>query len=86
MEKETILEELTITCGQLGYAIRYEKGDFNGGQCILREKRLLIVNRKFPIEKKISTIALALGELGIDAIFVKPVLRNIIENELDKQA
>ncbi|MCB2204300.1 hypothetical protein KQI65_06080 [bacterium] len=85
MDKEMMLEELRETCEQLGYQIRYEKGDFDGGHCILKEKRLLVVNKKFTIERKINTVAAALGELGVDAIFVKPAVRELIDRERDKQ-
>jgi hypothetical protein len=82
MQKEALLEELRQTCEQLGYRIRYEKGDFDGGHCILREQRLLIVNRRFTVDRKIATVARALGELGIDAIYIKPAIRELIENEM----
>jgi hypothetical protein len=84
MEKEALLEELRETVEALGYKIRYERGDFSGGSCILREERLLVVNRKYTIERKISVIARALGELGVDAIFVKPAVREVIDTERDK--
>lgn len=84
MEKEALLEQLRETCEQLGYNIRYEKGDFDGGHCILKEQRLLIVNKKFTIERKISTVVRALGELGVDAIFVRPAIRELIEAEREK--
>lgn len=84
MEKEALLEELRETCEHLGYSIRYEKGDFDGGHCILKEQRLLVVNKRFTVERKIATIARALGELGVDAIFVKPAVREVIDRERDK--
>jgi len=84
MNKEALLEELRETVEQLGYTLRFERGDFNGGHCILREQRLLVVNKRFTIDKKISVIARALGELGVDAIFVKPAVRERIESEREK--
>ncbi len=84
MDNEALLEELRETCEHLGYKIRYEKGDFDGGHCILKEERLLIVNRRFTIEKKITTVARALGELGVDAVFVKPAVRALIDKEREK--
>jgi hypothetical protein len=84
MERETLLEELRETVEHLGYKIRYERGDFNGGACILREERLLVVNKRFQLEKKISVIARALGDLGVDAIFVKPAVREVIDIEKGK--
>lgn len=84
MNKEAMLEELRETCEHLGYQVRYEKGDFGGGHCILKEQRLLVVNKRFTIERKISTIARALGELGVDAIYVKPAIRELIDHEREK--
>ena len=84
MDKEALLEELRETCEQLGYTIRHEKGDFDGGHCILKEKRLLVVNKRFTVERKITTVARALGELGVDAIFVKPAVRELIDREREK--
>jgi hypothetical protein len=84
MDKEAVLEELRETCEQLGYTIRYEKGDFDGGHCILKEQRLLVVNKRFTVERKITTVARALGELGVDAIFVKPAVRELIDKEREK--
>ena len=84
MDKEALLEELREACEQLGYTIRYEKGDFDGGHCILNEKRLLVVNKRFTVERKITTVARALGELGVDAIFVKPAVRELIDREREK--
>ncbi|MBE0645139.1 MAG: hypothetical protein IH600_13735 [Bacteroidetes bacterium] len=84
MENEALLEELRETCEHLGYKIRYEKGDFDGGHCILKEERLLVVNRRFTIEKKITTVARALSELGVDAVFVKPAVRALIDKEREK--
>ena len=84
MDKEALLEELRETCEHLGYRLRYEKGDFDGGHCILREERLLVVNRRFSPDRKIATIARALGELGVDAIYIKPAIRELIEQERAK--
>jgi hypothetical protein len=84
MDSEALLEELRETCEHLGYKIRYEKGDFDGGHCILKEERLLVVNRRFTTEKKITTVARALSELGVDAIFVKPAVRELIDREREK--
>ena len=35
---------------ELGYSIRYEKGRFNSGHCIVHEDRMVIVNRFFDTE------------------------------------
>lgn len=35
---------------ELGYIIRYEKGRFNSGHCLVHQDRIVIVNRFFDTE------------------------------------
>jgi hypothetical protein len=77
------LEELTR---QLGVNIRYEKGDFEGGYCILKDQKILVINKRLADARKASALAQALGEYGIETTFVKPNLRAFIEDEAAKLA
>ena len=38
MKHEALIEELHDVARQLGVTIRYERGDFEGGYCVLREE------------------------------------------------
>lgn len=82
MTIEETLAELQIVAGDLGVRIRFEKGDFDGGYCLLREERIIVVNKKLSPNKKAGVIAQAFGELGIDNVFIKPAIRTFIEDEL----
>jgi len=31
----------------LGYSIRYEKGNFHSGYCIVRDKKIIVINKFF---------------------------------------
>ncbi len=84
MNKEALLEELRETCGHMGYKLRLEKGDFKGGACILREERQIVINKRLPIERRLSILALALAEIGIDDVYIKPAVRSFIEDERAK--
>jgi hypothetical protein len=81
---DAILTELIELAEQIGYRIRYERGDFNGGYCLLKEQRLIIVNKKFEPKRKITILAKTLSEIGIENIYIKPALREIIEEEVIK--
>jgi len=82
--KDVLLQELREACELLGYRLRFEKGDFNGGACILKEEKLLLINKRFSLERKLSTLARVLGEIGIDSVFLKPAVRSFIEDEMAK--
>ena len=73
------LEELTT---QLGIQLRYEKGDFDGGYCVMKEQKMLIVNKRLHDARKAAVLAYALSEFGLEAVFVKPAVRKFIEDEL----
>jgi hypothetical protein len=80
-ELKQMLAELEEVADRLGFKIRYEKGNFEGGYCILRESRLLVVNSRNEIERRIIIVAKSLKQIGIDDVFVKPNVREIIERE-----
>lgn len=82
MTVEETLSELEIVAHDLGVHIRYEKGDFDGGYCLLREERIIVVNKKLNPNRKASVISQAFGELGIENVYIKPAIRLFIEDEL----
>jgi hypothetical protein len=82
MKHEVLIVELEDIARQVGVDVRYEKGDFDGGYCILKEKRLLVVNKKLMPNKKAAALAVAMHEVGLENIFVKPVVREFIEDEV----
>ncbi len=79
-----IIQELEELVAQVGVKLRYEKGDFDGGYCILKDQKVLVVNKRLTDARKASILSQALTEIGIDAIFIKPVLRDFIDNEAVK--
>jgi len=81
MKHEQMIEELQSVAAQLNVVIRYERGDFEGGYCILRDQRLLLVNRRLMPSRKASVLAVALQEIGLDNVFLKPAVRAYIEDE-----
>lgn len=86
MTREQILAELQTLALSLDITIRYEKGDFEGGFCILRAERIIVINKKLMLPKKVSVLARSLGEFGTDSVFIKPALRDFIEEEMAKAA
>ena len=86
MKHEQIITDLQDLAQQLGIRVRYEKGDFEGGYCILREERVLLINKRMMPPRKAAVLAMALHEIGLDSVFVKPVLREYIEDEVARMA
>lgn len=84
MDYISLIKELEGVALQLGIKIRYEKGDFNGGYCILKDQKVLVVNKKIFDRQKASVIARGIAEIGIDNLYIKPAVRQYIEDEVAK--
>ncbi len=78
-EFEQIIDELKQVALQLGVTVRFEKGDFKGGFCIVKENKIIVINKFANTQRKATILATALKELGIDDIYVNPRLREIID-------
>jgi hypothetical protein len=81
MSHEELISELHELAHQLGVTIRYEKGDFEGGYCVLKDSRLLLVNKRLMPVRRASVLALAMREIGLENVFIKPAVRQYIEDE-----
>lgn len=48
------------------YILRYEKGNFKSGYCVLKETKIVIINKYFPLEGKINALIDIINELNLD--------------------
>ncbi|NTV01642.1 MAG: hypothetical protein HGB04_02505 [Chlorobiaceae bacterium] len=64
MKKQKQLDLLEAAIADLGFRLRYEKGSFIGGDCRVKENRVVVVNRFLPIEGKIATIASVIRKIN----------------------
>ena len=60
------LEKLEILLRSAGYKVRYEKGNFKTGACMLLSSRIIVVNKFSNLESKIHAIAELIRELELD--------------------
>ncbi|GIK23029.1 MAG: hypothetical protein HND40_04795 [Ignavibacteriota bacterium] len=78
-EFEEIIQELRSIASQLGATVRFEKGDFSGGYCLLKDDKVIVINKNANLQKKAMILSAALKELGVDDIYINPKLRELIE-------
>lgn len=84
MTQDQLLKELEELAEKCGISLRQEKGDFDGGFCVLKEERIIVINKRLALQKKTSVLAQALAEVGIEEVYLKPAVREFIEDELAK--
>ncbi|MCS7230267.1 MAG: hypothetical protein RMJ81_06625 [Candidatus Kryptonium sp.] len=81
---ELILEELEKFVKDLGITLRYERGDFEGGYCVLKEQKMIVINKLANTQKRISLLSQSIVEMGIDENLISENIKSIIEDELAK--
>ena len=64
------------------YILRYEKGNFKSGYCVLKDTKIVIVNKYFPLEGKINALIDILSELNLDPQDFKEKSNQDFLNEL----
>jgi len=78
MKEEEILSGLEKLVESLSIQLRYEKGDFAGGYCVLKDKRMMIVNSALAPAMRIKILTRELATMNLDNVFVVPALRDVI--------
>jgi hypothetical protein len=60
------LQKLEALFGELGYLIRYEKGNFNSGYCIVENRNIVVINKFFDAPARAGVLLEILGTLQFD--------------------
>lgn len=60
------LSRLEDLFSESDYILRYEKGNFHSGYCLLKEDKIAIVNKYFPLEGRINSIIEILRSIQLD--------------------
>jgi hypothetical protein len=62
---QSTLDKLEKIVGEAGYVIRYERGTFQSGYCILEQKKVVVLNKFLQTEGRISTLIDLIPQLDI---------------------
>jgi hypothetical protein len=80
MKTEQIVEELKKAAEQLGYRVRTEKGNFQGGRCVVGEENTIMLNKRHLPQVQLVILAQSLRDLPVDEVFLRPAVRNALED------
>jgi len=66
------LDKIEKVLDEGGYVLRFEKGTFNSGYCVLEHKKVVVVNKFLDLEGRINTLMDILGVLRLDPQTLSP--------------
>ncbi len=58
-------KKLELLLESQDYKIRFEKGNFKSGYCIIKNKKVAIINKYFTIEGKINALVEIINSINI---------------------
>jgi len=62
---QSTLDKLEKIVEEAGYVIRYERGTFQSGYCILEQKKVVVLNKFLQTEGRINTLIDLISQLEI---------------------
>lgn len=77
---QTTLDKIEKVVEEVGYIIRYERGTFQSGYCILEQKKVVVLNKFLPLEGRINTLIDLIPQLKIDADALSPESRKLFDD------
>jgi hypothetical protein len=63
---QTSLDKLGDIIGESGYHVRYERGTFQSGWCLLEAKKVVVLNKFLSTEGRINTLIELIPQLNIE--------------------
>lgn len=64
---QTTLDKIETLIEETGYIIRYERGSFQSGFCILEDRKVVVLNKFLQLEGRINTLIELIPQLKIKA-------------------
>lgn len=78
------LKKIEDIFSESGYEVRYEKGNFKPGYCILRDKKVVVVNKYFETEARINTLLEILPLIEVNEAALPEDSKVFFEKNLQK--
>src|SRR5215217_7451298 len=77
---QTTLDKIDKMIEESGYIVRYERGSFQSGFCILEDRKVVVLNKFLPLEGRINTLIDLLPQLQIDVEKLSPESKKVFDD------
>ena len=64
---QSTLDKLEAIPDESGYVLRYERGTFQSGYCILEDRKVVVLNKFLQTEGRINTLIDLIPQLAINS-------------------
>lgn len=81
---QSTLDKLEAIPEQAGYVLRYERGTFQSGYCILEERKVVVLNKFLQTEGRINTLLDLIPQLDINTEILEEDSKKLYLNIISK--
>jgi len=81
---QTTLDKLEAVVEEAGYVLRYERGTFQSGYCILEQKKVVVLNKFLQLDGRINTMLDLIPQLEINTGLLTEESQKIYKDILSK--
>jgi hypothetical protein len=79
---QTTLDKIERVLDEAEYIIRYERGNFQSGYCILEQRKVVVLNKFLQLEGRINTLVDIIPQLKITPENLTPEVKKIYDDVL----
>lgn len=79
---QTTLDKIERVLDEAEYIVRYERGNFQSGYCILEQKKVVVLNKFLQLEGRINTLVDIIPQLKITPGDLTPEVKKIYDEVL----
>jgi hypothetical protein len=83
---QNTLDKVEKVLDEADYIIRYERGTFQSGYCILESKKVVVLNKFLQLEGRINTLFDIIPQLSINPDTLSAESKKIYEEVIARQA
>ena len=81
---QSTLDKVEKILDESGYMVRYERGNFQSGYCILEEKKVVVLNKFLQTEGRINTLIDIIPQLNLNTVFFTPETKKVFDEVISK--
>jgi hypothetical protein len=83
---QTTLDKIEKIVAEAGYIVRYERGSFQSGYCVLEDRKVVVLNKFLQLEGRINTLIDLLPQLKLDADLLSPESLKVFKEVMSRIA
>jgi DNA-binding MarR family transcriptional regulator len=77
---QTTLDKIERVLDEAEYIVRYERGNFQSGYCILEQRKVVVLNKFLQMEGRISALIDIIPQLRITPDALTPEVKKIYDD------